>query len=155
MPHPGRLSPEECRKRSAEGSRTYWEAERPAREARREAIRDAAAAEIGALTTREVILAGAIAHWCEGSKSKPYRRSQGVEFINGDPSVILFFLRFLSAATEDAQSGTLRKNVGDDYHGCLRINVSRSADLYRKIDGWARAAMAGAVAESRSGAESA
>ena len=196
MPRPGRLSPEECRKRSAEGSRTYWEAERPAREARREAIRDAAAAEIGALTTREAIIAGAIAYWCEGSKSKPYRRSQGVEFINSDPSVILFFLRFLSVAGVESprlgfrlyihesadvaaaegywlavtgadpsqfrksllkthNPGTVRKNVGDDYHGCLRINVSQSADLYRKIDGWARAAMAGTVAESGSGAESA
>jgi hypothetical protein len=38
---------------------------------------------------------------------------------------------------------TVRKNVGDDYHGCLRIDVTESADLYRKIEGWARAAMRG------------
>lgn len=179
MPRPERLSYEECRKRSAEGSRLYREAERPAREARRKAVRDEAAAEIGALTTREVIIAGAIAYWCEGSKSKPYRRSEGVEFINSDPSVIVFFLRFLSqagvelsrlrfrlyihvsadvAAAEGywlAVTGadpsqflkpllkthnprTVRKNVGDDYHGCLRINVSQSAGLYRRIEGWAR-----------------
>jgi hypothetical protein len=36
---------------------------------------------------------------------------------------------------------TVRKNVGDGYHGCLRIDVMQSADLYRKIEGWARAAM--------------
>ena len=30
MPRPERLSYEECRKRSAEGSRLYWETERPA-----------------------------------------------------------------------------------------------------------------------------
>ena len=34
IPRPPGLSAEECRKRSAEGSRRYWEAERPAREAR-------------------------------------------------------------------------------------------------------------------------
>ena len=35
----------------------------------------------------------------------------------------------------------MRKNTGDDYHGCLRIDVLRSASLYRKIEGWAAAAM--------------
>ena len=32
---------------------------------------------------------------------------------------------------------TIRKNTGDDYHGCLVINVRRSAWLYRQIEGWA------------------
>src|SRR5215472_12411772 len=41
---------------------------------------------------------------------------------------------------------TVRKNVGDDYHGCLRIDVRRSAGLYRRIEGWARAAMSNAAA---------
>jgi len=36
---------------------------------------------------------------------------------------------------------TVRKNVGDSYRGCLRINVRRSSGLYRRIEGWARAAM--------------
>ncbi len=48
MPRPERLSYEECRKRCAEGSRLYWAAERPAREARREEVRAAAAGQIGA-----------------------------------------------------------------------------------------------------------
>jgi transcriptional regulator with XRE-family HTH domain len=37
--------------------------------------------------------------------------------------------------------GTLRTNTGEDYHGCLRIEVRRSAGLYRKIEGWATAAL--------------
>src|SRR5215510_11752830 len=36
LPRPERLSYEECRKRATDGARRYWEAERPAREARRE-----------------------------------------------------------------------------------------------------------------------
>ena len=36
---------------------------------------------------------------------------------------------------------TVRKNVGDDYHGCLVVDVLRSAELYQKIEGWACAAM--------------
>jgi transposase len=184
LPTPARLNYAECRKRSAEGAARYWEAERPAREARRAAAREAAAAAIGELTEREILIAGAIAYWCEGSKSKPHRRSDRVVFTNSDPSLIKFFLRFLdttgtprtdlafrvfiheSADVEAAQRfwmdvtgaspgqfltpalkrhnpKTVRKNVGESYHGCLRIDVYRGADLYRKIEGWATAGMTG------------
>jgi transcriptional regulator with XRE-family HTH domain len=183
MPRPVRLSYEECRKRSAEGARRYWAVERPAREARRAAVCEAAAAEIGSLTARELLIAGAIAYWCEGAKAKAPRRLDRVMFINSDPSLIQFFLRFLdttgtprtdvrfrvyiheNAEVEAAQlfwmdvtgappsqfsrptlkrhnPKTLRKNVDDGYHGCLRIDVHRSADLYRRIEGWAAASMA-------------
>jgi hypothetical protein len=182
LPTPARLSYEECRKRSAEGARRYWETERPAREARRAAARETAAAEIGRLTDREILIAGAIAYWCEGAKNKPHRRSDRVIFTNSDPALIQFFLRFLMTAGtppenlifqvyihENADVGsaelfwvkitgarpeqfrraslkrhnpkTIRKNVGDDYHGCLRIDVRRSTDLYRRIEGWAEAIM--------------
>jgi hypothetical protein len=33
------------------------------------------------------------------------------------------------------------KNVGDNYHGCLRIEVRRSTGLYVRIEGWASAIM--------------
>ncbi|MFC0861915.1 helix-turn-helix domain-containing protein [Sphaerimonospora cavernae] len=33
---------------------------------------------------------------------------------------------------------TVRRNVGDGYRGCLRIDVRRSMWLYRKIEGWVR-----------------
>jgi hypothetical protein len=35
----------------------------------------------------------------------------------------------------------VRKNTGENYHGCLIIKVRQSAELYRQIEGWARAAM--------------
>jgi transposase len=91
MPWPDRLSYEECRKRAAEGVRRYWAAERPAREAEREAVRAAAAAGIGTLTERELLIAGAIAYWCEGTKSKPHYRGERVAFINGDPKSLPSF----------------------------------------------------------------
>ncbi|MFE0671827.1 hypothetical protein [Streptomyces sp. NPDC058867] len=31
---------------------------------------------------------------------------------------------------------TVRKNVGEDYRGCLVIRVSQGAELYRQIEGW-------------------
>ncbi len=95
MPRTGRLSYEEYRRRNAEGVARYWASEAPLREARRQAISDAAAAEIGTLTDREVLIAGAIAYWCEGGKSKPHRPSEQMAFINSDPQLIRFFLRFL------------------------------------------------------------
>lgn len=98
LPRPPGLSYEECRKRSAEGVRKYWAVEGPIREAEREAISAAAATQIGQLNDREILIAGAIAYWCEGAKNKPYRRSDRVTFLNSDPALIKFFLRFLEAA---------------------------------------------------------
>src|SRR5579863_2980574 len=98
IPTPPRLSAEECRKRSAEGSRRYWEVERPAREARLADVAACAAAEVGDMTAREILIAGAIAYWCEGGKNKPHRRTNRVAFINSDPALIGFFLKFLDTA---------------------------------------------------------
>lgn len=184
LPRPARLSYAECRKRSVEGVERYWAAERSAREAKRAAAREAAAAQIGDLSDRELMIAGAIAYRCEGSENKPHRRSDRVVFMNSDPSLIRFFLRFLAATATapedlafrvyihenaDARSAELfwlkitgakpeqfhspalkrhipkteRKNVGENYHGCLRIEVNRGSGLYRKIEGWAEAIMSG------------
>ncbi|MBA9003540.1 hypothetical protein [Thermomonospora cellulosilytica] len=34
-------------------------------------------------------------------------------------------------------------DAGRAYHGCLRIDVPRSSDLYRRVDGWFAAALTG------------
>ncbi|WP_030020133.1 helix-turn-helix domain-containing protein [Streptomyces monomycini] len=31
---------------------------------------------------------------------------------------------------------TVRKNVGEDYHGCLVVRVLQGTELYRRIEGW-------------------
>src|SRR5262249_22033796 len=67
MPRRGRISYEEFRKRNAEGVARYWAAEHVRREAQRQDISDRAAADIGPLSDREVLIAGAIAYWCEGA----------------------------------------------------------------------------------------
>jgi hypothetical protein len=78
--------------------RRYWTGERPVRAARREAASAAAAADIGSLTDREILIAGAVAYWCEGAKNKPHRRADRVTFSNSDPELISFFLLFLDVA---------------------------------------------------------
>ena len=183
MPRPQRLSYEECAKRQSAAVAAYWSAERRRREDAREAIRLAEQELIGPLAERDVLIVGAIAYWCEGTKSKPYRRSGRVIFINSDPRLVHFYLRFLRAAGvaddqlsfrlsihESADIGaaqefwlrvtgakatqfhrpnlkrhnprTVRLNTGDDYHGCLRIEVLRSGDLYERIEGWCNAVLA-------------
>lgn len=178
----GRASQGTDVKPNVAGLRHYWSQESPRREARRRAISVAAASEIGVLSDREVLLAGAIAYWCEGSKNKPYRRADRVAFINSDPALILFFLRFLAVARADRQQircsvsihesadvaaaemfwrevtglpaeqfgrTTLKRHIpkkvrtepGRGYHGCLVIRVRGGSDLYRRIEGWASAAM--------------
>jgi predicted transcriptional regulator len=189
LPTPSRLSYEENRKRSAEGVRQYWATEGKVREALRVNVRAAAAAEIGELTDREILIAGAIAYWCEGTKTKPHRQTYCAVFTNSDPGLIRLFLRFLDTAgvprsdlvftvsihesgdvaaahqfwlgVTEADSGqflkpslkrhnprTTRKNVGENYRGCLRINVHRSSALLRKIEGWAEAIMATPATEN-------
>jgi hypothetical protein len=181
MPRPPHLSPEESRKRSADGVRRYWAARREVSDAQRAAHVLGAAAEVRDLTKRELLIAGAIAYWCEGTKNKGDQLLDRVCFINSDPALITFFLRFLDAAgvsrddlilrvyiheNADASAAqsfwlqltglqssqfraptlkhhnpkTIRRNVGEGYHGCLRIDVRRSRALYRKIEGWVAAA---------------
>jgi transcriptional regulator with XRE-family HTH domain len=188
LPIPPGLSHEENRRRSAEATRQYWEKERQVRSARRADVRAAAGAEIGDLTARELLIAGATAYWCEGAKSKSYRRLYRVVFTNSDPGLIRLFLRFLDAAgipqanltftvciheSADVEAAeqfwlavtgaeskqfsrptlkrhrptTTRKNVGEGYHGCLRIGVRSSSALLRKIEGWAEAIMTSEVKE--------
>jgi hypothetical protein len=172
----------ESKRRAAEGVRRYWAVEGAAREAARAAISAAAAAEIGQLTDREILIAGAIAYWCEGAKSKPYRIDEQVRFVNSDPALIRFFLTFLDKSgvsrerlrycvmiheSADVEAATRywarvttapphqftrpvikhhtprtsRPGSNGNYHGCLRVSVAKSSELYREISGWAHGAM--------------
>lgn len=98
LPRPPRLSYAENRRRSAEGVRRYWTKERQVRGARRAADIAAAAAEIGSVTDREILITGAIAYWCEGTKRKPHQNFERVVFVNSDAGLIRFFLCFLTTA---------------------------------------------------------
>lgn len=124
LPRPPHLSYGEARKRAAEGARRYWAAERPRREADREAVRAAAAAEIDHVSAREMIIAGAIAYWCEGARRKPHNPAERVIFTNSDPALIAFFLRFLGTAGVDA--GRLR----------FRVHIHETADVAAAESFW-------------------
>ncbi|MEW2438692.1 hypothetical protein AB0952_31845 [Streptomyces caniferus] len=173
LPKPPPRTPEEASAIARRG----WEATLKRRDEERRRTKADATQEIGALTDRELFLIGVGLYWSEGSKSKPYRRSERTIFINSDPDMIRFYLawlRLLGVSSErlrfyvhihesaDAEAAehfwadlagadpsafgkttlkrhnpkTVRKNVGENYHGCLMIHVSQSAELYRRIEGW-------------------
>ncbi|MFE9807630.1 hypothetical protein [Streptomyces sp. NPDC005548] len=154
-----------------------WEATMRLRDEERRRTKQAATAEIGTLTDRELFLLGVGLYWAEGSKSKPHLTQERVTFINSDPHMIevyLAWLRLLGVSSDRLrlhvhihESGdvegaerfwtelvgtdatalgrtylkrhnpkTNRKNLGQDYRGCLVIRVLGSAELYRRIEGW-------------------
>ena len=160
-----------------QGSSKAGETNQARRIAREQAIIEAAAAQVGLLAESELFVAGLVAYWAEGAKTKPWRRQNTVDFINSDPTMVLLFLawlRLLGIGREELtfylsihesadlaaahafwksligagpdrwrqpvlkrhNPKTVRKNVGDDYHGCLGIYVHRSSELYQRIEGW-------------------
>jgi hypothetical protein len=180
-----RLGAEEIRLRQAAGIGRYWCDERPRRRVAREAASAEAGAELGGVGDRDILIAGAVAYWCEGAKAKPERPAERVIFSNTDAGLIRLFQRFLTIAgmppdavtcrlqihetahldnalefwreqtglaahqfrkptLKPARPQTVRKNTGPGYHGCLAIYVRQSRELYRRIEGWALAAMSGA-----------
>lgn len=161
-----------------------WEPYHIEAEQRRQEIKLGACRELGGLSEREVVIADALVYWCEGTKDKIYRRTEKVSFINSDPALVVFFLRFLGVVgvprdhvqvrlhiheTGDVEAATkwwsdlvgtpverfenpvikkhnpktTRKNLLDEYRGCLQITIRKGADLYRRIEGWAYGAMLG------------
>lgn len=81
--------------------------------------------EIGELTDRELLIAGAVAYWAEGTKSKPWRPSESVIFTNSDPGMIKLFLAWLDLVGVD------RTQVH------FRVAIHESADLAAAESFWA------------------
>ena len=90
---------------------------RARRIARAEHTHRKAMSMIGTLSRRELFIAGVIAYWAEGSKSKPWRRSERVVFTNSDPTMVSLFLRWLDVV------GVARHRI------ILRIQIHEGADI--------------------------
>ncbi|WP_327156512.1 hypothetical protein OHU45_22320 [Streptomyces tubercidicus] len=72
-----------------------WEHELAVRDRERRETKSAATQEVGDLSDRELLLAGAVLYWAEGTKDKPYKRREHVQFVNSDPGVIKVFAAWL------------------------------------------------------------
>ncbi|MGW5737583.1 MULTISPECIES: hypothetical protein [Streptomyces] len=122
LPHPEpTCTPEEQRARMNAGlARLRAEQDRE-----RRATKQEAAAAVGRVSDRELFLAGVALYWAEGTKDKPYRRTEVLQFINSDPDVIRLHLRWLALL-----------GVGPD-RLTLRVSIHESADVAAAERHWA------------------
>ncbi|OKI22551.1 MULTISPECIES: hypothetical protein [Streptomycetaceae] len=95
------------------------------REEHRARTKAAAAAEIGAVSDRELLLIGVALYWAEGGKDKEYDRRERVRFINSDPQMIQVYLAWLRLL-----------GVGQDRLR-LRVAIHESADVPAAERYWA------------------
>jgi predicted transcriptional regulator len=99
---------------------------RAASRARHERLIQEAAAEIGTLSRRELFLAGVVAYWAEGSKTKPWGPRCSASFINSDPGMIRLFIEWANL-------------VGIPFHDLsFRLSIHESADLTAAHAFWSR-----------------
>lgn len=106
-----------------------------ARDAR---LREETAEWTGDLSRRELRLIGALAYWCEGATSKPWRTSREVLFINSDPSLIRLFLAWLDEMEVD------RSRLS------YRVSIHESANANAAVEFWAQLAGVSPAAFRRS-----
>ncbi|AVH97103.1 MULTISPECIES: hypothetical protein [Streptomyces] len=92
---------------------------------------------VGALTDRELFIAGVTLYWAEGAKDKTYRRREVLQFINSDPNVITLYLRWLDLL--GVTPGRLR----------FRVSIHESADVAEAERFWAELAGVDASAFQR------
>lgn len=100
---------------------------RARRIARAEHTRRESISTIGQLSQRELFIAGVVAYWAEGSKSKPWKRAERVVFVNSDTTMITLFLRWLDLV------GVARSRL------ILRIQIHENADILAADRYWREA----------------
>ena len=103
-----------------------WSDKRAERDRLRAEMHQAAAADVGDLSERDLLLLGAAIYWCEGAKSKPWRRLERLTFINSDPGLLALFLRFLAVC------GRTKESVR------YRVHIHETADAEAAVEWWAR-----------------
>ncbi len=58
-------------------------------------IRENSIKEIGKISKKEILMLGAVLYWGEGSKQSSRNVSQPVEFVNSDPNMCKFFIKWI------------------------------------------------------------
>ncbi|MGW7025489.1 hypothetical protein ACWGGS_39910 [Streptomyces decoyicus] len=121
LPKPPPRTPEEASAIARRG----WEATLKRRDEARQQTKADAAREIGALSDRDLFIAGVALYWAEGTKDKPYARREGVTFVNSDPNVIRLYLAWLNLLDVEPE------RVG------YRVMIHRTADVAAAEQYWA------------------
>ncbi|MEV4630690.1 helix-turn-helix domain-containing protein [Micromonospora sp. NPDC049523] len=101
-----------------------WARHRQERDERQAEMHAVEAARVGSLSERDLLLVGAAVYWCEGSKSKPWRRNDRLTFTNSDAGLLALFLRFLESCGVDRAAPT------------YRVSIHESADVEAATAWW-------------------
>jgi hypothetical protein len=88
-----------------------WAEHRQDRDQRQAAVHAVEADRVGSLSERDLLLVGAAIYWCEGSKSKPWRRNDRLTFTNSDAGLLALFLCFLESCGVDRRTPTYRLSI--------------------------------------------
>lgn len=115
---------ERRREHSKAMTEARWSAYRETRDAARTAEHARAAGVVGGLGERDLLMLGAAIYWCEGAKSKPWRRAVTIQFVNSDPGLLALFLRFLEVCGVDRTVPT------------YRVSIHESADAEAAVRWW-------------------
>ncbi|BCB85326.1 helix-turn-helix domain-containing protein [Phytohabitans suffuscus] len=102
-----------------------WSEHRVARDELEAGIRDKATRWVGRLKERELVIAGAVLYWCEGAKTKSWRKQTHLDFANTDPGLVELFIRFVEALGVDRRRLT------------YRVYIHESADALAASRWWA------------------
>ena len=101
-----------------------WGLYRRARDAGSQQRKLDAARGVGQLDDKTLLLLGAVAYWCEGAKSKPWRRQGKWTFINSDPLLMRLMVRWLRLLDVPPERWV------------VRIQIHETADLPAAEDHW-------------------
>ncbi len=83
-----------------------------------------AAASVGEVDDQTLLLLGAVGYWCEGAKSKPWRREGRWVFINSDPMLMRLMVRWLELVDVPPERWV------------VRIQIHETADLMAAEQHW-------------------
>lgn len=124
--------PEEAPQRGAEAQERRLEAlrararrDRDARDEEGRRVAAAAAASLGAISSRDLVLALAVSYWCEGAKTKPWNRAKAIRWMNSDPVLVTLFIEALEVI------GIGRERLS------LRLHIHERADEQVAREWWA------------------
>lgn len=101
----------EAKERRLEALRARVRRDRDERDAAGRELSAAAAASLGAITSRDLVLALAVSYWCEGSKTKAWNRGKRVTWMNSDPVLVALFLEGLELLGIERSRLALRLHI--------------------------------------------
>ena len=88
--------------------------DRAVRDSAADQVRAEAAASLGDITSRDLVLAAAVSYWCEGAKRKPWNRTERVAWMNSDPVLVRLFLEGLAQLRVSTERLSLRLHIHEN-----------------------------------------